>query len=170
MIKLILIPLVFIGISIQNLQANALPEYTIKTAYLYNFALLIQWSITDNKSDEFNICFYKEDFGEASDVLKSKTIHDKKVKITNIDSIKEAEKCQMVFVRKNETVEEQQLIQTLAQSQILIVTDNEEIKNSHITILSENTKLAFNVNLKYLKDTNLVVSSHLLKLAKKIIQ
>lgn len=168
MIKLLLIPFLLF-VSLQTLQAKALPEYTIKTAYLYNFASLIEW-IPDNKSDEFNICFYKEDFGAASDVLKTKTLHDKKIKISNINSIKEAKECQMVFIRKEESIQEQQLVQTLAQFQILIVTDNEEIENSHITILSEDTKLVFNVNLKHLKNTNLSVSSHLLKLAKRIIQ
>jgi len=169
--KLILIPFIVAILTIQNIQAKALPEYTIKAAYLYNFALLTQWSSSnENQSDEFNLCFYKEDFGIASDTLKNKIMHDKKIKVSNISSIEEAQKCQMVFIRKEETIQELQLVQTLSQSQVLIVTDNEKIENSHITILSENTKLVFNINLKYLKHTNLAVSSHLLKLAKKIIQ
>lgn len=168
--KLLLIPFIIVIMMVQTLQAKALPEYALKTAYLYNFALLTQWSVNDNKSETFNICFYKEDFGTASDVLKEKTIHDKKINLFSIDTIEEAKKCQMVYIRDKEIVEETKLVELLSASHILVVTDNEEIENTHITIFSDSTKLAFNINLKSLKNTELVVSSHLLKLAKKVIR
>jgi hypothetical protein len=156
--------------TVQTLQAKALPEYALKTAYLYNFALLTKWSVNDNKSDTFNICFYKEDFGTASDVLKEKTIHDKKINIFSIDTVEDTKECQMVYIRDKELIEEAQLFELLSKAHILVVTDNEEIKNTHITIFSDSTKLAFNINLKSLKNTDLTVSSHLLKLAKKVIK
>lgn len=168
--KLLLIPFIIVIVIVQTLQARALPEYAIKTAYLYNFALLTQWSVNDNQSETFNICFYKEDFGTASDILKEKTIHEKKVNILSIDNIEDAKKCQMVYVRDKELMEESKLLELLTNSNILVVTDNENIQNTHITIFSESTKLAFNINLKSLKNTDLTVSSHLLKLAKKVIR
>lgn len=168
--KLLLIPFIIVIVIVQTLQARALPEYAIKTAYLYNFALLTQWSVNDNQSETFNICFYKEDFGTASDILKEKTIHEKKVNILSIDTIEDAKKCQMVYVRDKELMEESKLLELLTNSNILVVTDNENIQNTHITIFSESTKLAFNINLKSLKNTDLTVSSHLLKLAKKVIR
>ncbi len=168
--KILLIPIIVVITIIQTLQAKALPEYALKTAYLYNFALLTQWSLKEHKSDTFNICFYKEDFGTASDVLKEKTIHDKKINIVSIDAIEEARKCQMVYIRDKDLIEEAQLFELLSEAHILVVTDNEEIKNTHITIFSDSTKLAFNINLKSLKNTDLTVSSHLLKLAKKVIR
>lgn len=167
--KTILTLFITIIILSQALFAKALPEYALKAAYLYNFALLTQW-VENNKTDEFNLCFYKKDFGEDSDSLKGKIIHNKELKILDISTLKEAKQCQIIFVRESEEENGSELIQELIAEQILIVSENENINNSHITILRDNNKLAFTVNMKRLKKTELVLSSKLLKLAKKVNQ
>lgn len=148
------------------LLAEALPEYTIKSAYLYNFALLTDWP--DRDSDDFKLCFYKEDLGAASDILKTKTIHEKQVSVTIVASPEEARECQMLFIRESEVQSGGQLIRALSGSPVLIVSETPEIADSHITILQERRKLAFDVSLKSLKKTDLVLSSRLLKLARKV--
>lgn len=148
-------------------NAEALPEYTLKTAYIYNFALLTDWP-EDEQSADFNICFYKKDFGEASEVLENKKFNNQTIKIFTISNSDDAKKCKIVFIRKDEENKGEALIQELLGKQILIVSENKNLSNSHIAILKDNNKLAFNVNLKTLKMSNLVVSSRLLKLAKDI--
>lgn len=149
-------------------NAKALPEYTLKTAYIYNFALLTDWP-DDEQKDDFNICFYKKDFGQASDVLENKKSHNQKIKISTISDISEAKKCQIVFIRKNQE-EGKELIQELSGEPVLIVSENQHLANSHITISQDNHKLVFDVNLKTLKMNNLAVSSRLLKLAHRVEQ
>jgi hypothetical protein len=151
------------------LNAGALPEYTLKTAYLYNFALLTDWP-EDEQSDDFNICFYQKDFGESSDVLKNKKFHNKKIKVSTISTLKEAKECKIVFIRKDEEESGKRLIQELLGKHILIVSENKNLTDSHITISQENHKLAFDVSLKTLKMSDLSVSSRLLKLARKVKQ
>ncbi len=151
------------------LKADALPEYTLKTAFLYNFALLTNWP-EDEKLDDFNICFYKKDFGESSDILNNKYFKNQKIKVSTISSFDEAKACQIVFIRKNQEEKGKELIQELLGKHVLIVSENKNLIDSHITISEDNHKLAFDVSLKTLKESNLIVSSRLLKLARRIIQ
>jgi hypothetical protein len=149
------------------LNAGALPEYTLKTAYIYNFALLTNWTKEDTDG-EFNLCFYREDFGAASDALQNKSLHNKHVKVRNVSTFEEAKECQVVFIRENESATSQNLIQHLKGLPILIIGESPRINNSHIKIVQENHRLAFDVSLKSLKNTDLTLSSRLLKLARKV--
>ncbi|WP_419765097.1 MAG: YfiR family protein [Arcobacter sp.] len=151
------------------LKADALPEYTLKVAYLYNFALLTDWSNKQQSSD-FSICFYQEDFGEASDVLNNKDFRNQKIKTSTISSLKEANSCQIVFIRESEKEGGKKLIKELLGKQVLIVSENKELTDSHIRILQNNNKLSFDVSLNTLKESDLIVSSRLLKLARKVTQ
>jgi len=157
-------------LSLNVLKAtDALPEYTLKAAYLYNFALLTNWPNEANE-DEFRICFYKQDLGIASDQLNDKKIHNRNVKVYTIKNDKEFKECNMVYVREEEVVGASELIATLKELPILIVSENLKNLHEHITILDQERRLAFDVSLDAMKETKLSVSSHLLKLARSIKQ
>ena len=156
-----------ITILVQTLFGEALPEYALKSAYLYNFALLTEW-VEVEETTSFNLCFYKKDFGVASDMLNGKKIQDKEIHTSTIDTFEEAQNCQMVFIREGQKGDTQKLVEALSGKQILIVSENEQTNNAHITILRDHTKLAFTINMKSLQKTELHVSSRLLKLAKKV--
>lgn len=147
-----------------TMDAEALPEYTLKSAYIYNFALLTDWAETID--DDFSICFYKKDFGSASDILTQKMLHAKKVLVQEITSFEEAKSCRIVYVRETEK-KDAELMQQLSGMPVLIISENPNVA-SHITIIKESSKLAFDVHLKAFKQSDLVVSSRLLKLARKV--
>ena len=153
-----------------TLYSQSLPEYTLKAAYLYNFALLSDWPESKKSSQTFNLCFFQNDLDEASDALNNKSIHDKILKTLIVSTPQEAVDCQMIFIREQEIQKSKKLIHALSNQAILIVAESPDIQDSHITIFKENQKLAFNINLQRLKKTSLVLSSHLLKLAKRVNQ
>lgn len=154
-------------IPFQTLFAQALPEYALKSAYLYNFALLTEW-VEAEETTKFHLCFYKKDFGTASYMLNGKKVQDKEIHTSTIDTLEEAQQCQMVFIREAYKEDTQKLVEKLAGKQILIVSENEQTNNAHITILKDHTKLAFTINMQSLQKTELHLSSRLLKLAKKV--
>ncbi|DAB37748.1 MAG: hypothetical protein A2552_11185 [Sulfuricurvum sp. RIFOXYD2_FULL_44_160] len=159
----------FLIFVVSFLRADALPEYTIKAAYLYNFALLTDWH--DGKmSGDFNICFYKEDFGSASNALNNKVLHNQNVKISTVTTAEETKECQIVFIREGEEQRGEKLIQKLAGTSVLIVSESPKISDAHITMLRDNRKIAFDINLKPIKAADLSVSSRLLKLARRVEQ
>jgi hypothetical protein len=159
--------ILFLIFIVSFLKAEALPEYTLKAAYLYNFALLTDWHNSEPSGD-FNICFYKEDFGSASTALNNKTLRGQKVKVVTVTTVQEVKGCKVVFIGESEGIKGEKLIQELSRIPTLIVTDNPKISNSHIIIVRDNSKFAFDVNLKILKEADLSISSRLLKLARRI--
>lgn len=159
--------ILFLIVMINVLKADPLPEYTLKAAYLYNFALLTDWH-NGEASGDFNICFYKEDLGSASNALNNKMLHNQKVKVSTITTSEAAKSCQMVFIRESEEQSGEKLVQKLSGTSILIVSENPKIADAHITMLRDNRKIAFDINLKPMKAADLSVSSRLLKLARRV--
>jgi len=150
---------------LQGVRGDELPEYTLKAAYLYNFALLTDWP-NEKKSDNFNLCFFRENLGSASDALQNKILHNQKLKVLTITTPEEAKECRMVFFPEEQRGEK--LIQKLAGTSVLVVTENTSVPDAHITIVRKNRKLVFDVSLHALKNSDLDVSSRLLKLARSI--
>lgn len=131
---------VILMMTLSMLRADSLPEYTLKSAYLYNFALLTDWH-KGTASGDFNICFFKEDFGAASDVLNNKQLHNQKVKVSTIVTPEAAKGCQMVFIREGEDQGGEKLIEKLSGTSVLIVSENSKISDAHITMVRENRKI-----------------------------
>jgi len=64
--------------------SQAVPEYTMKAAYLYNFALLTTWPTTSPFGASFNLCLYgQDDFGPALDVLNGKEVNGQRVQLSS---------------------------------------------------------------------------------------
>lgn len=149
------------------LRADALPEYTLKAAYLYNFALLTDWP-KGEKSTKFDLCFYREDLGAASKALQNKMIGERKINVITVMTHEEVKGCNMLFIPENEGQSGQKMIRSHAGTSTLIVSENPRFDDAHITIAREGRKLAFDISLKTLKESDLSLSSRLLKLARKV--
>lgn len=149
------------------LRADALPEYTLKAAYLYNFALLTDWP-KGEKTAKFDLCFYREDLGSASKALQNKMIGERKINVMTVTTYEEVKGCNMLFIPENEGQNIQKMIRTHAGTSTLIVSENPRFDDAHISIAREGRKLAFDINLKTLKESELSLSSRLLKLARKV--
>lgn len=149
------------------LRADALPENTLKAAYLYNFALLTDWP-KGEKSTKFDLCFYREDLGSASKALQNKMVDERKINVMTVMSYEEIKGCDMLFIPENEGQSGQKMIRTHAGTSTLIISENPRFDDAHITIAREGRKLAFDISLKTLKESDLSLSSRLLKLARKV--
>ena len=149
---------------------DALPEYTLKAAYLYNFALLTDWPSNQQEAKEFNLCIYKSDsLGKAFDVLSQKQISQKPIKVSYRTSMEELRECHLIFVPNGNTkLQNKQLIKTVKQLPILLVSDDDKLDEVHIQIIQSNDRLIFTINTKLLEKIGLNLSSRLLNLAKEV--
>lgn len=150
-----------------TLHAGALPETTLKAAYLYNFALLTDWP-EKNGTGVFALGFYRDALGGASDALNGKTIRGRTLKAYVVSDFEGARQCQMVFIREPEAQSGKELIRRLEGTPVLIVTENPNLADSHITVRHAGGKLVFDISLRNLSGTGLELSSRLLKLARKV--
>lgn len=167
--RLLLLLTLILSLHVSPLKAiDALPEYTLKAAYLYNFALLTDWP-KEKTTGNFNLCFYGHSpLNSAFNALEGKPIGEQRVQIRYVIEQEEMEKCQILFVHRIVPKVYTTLLDKLKHLPILIVTDEKNLNDVHIQIVQDNERLVFTINTKRLYDANLTLSSRLLNLAKKV--
>jgi hypothetical protein len=158
------------GVGMNTAKADGLPEYSIKAAYLYNFALLTDWP-PSKKTDRVNMCFYgQHGFGSTFDVLRKKSINNQPINLLDISKLAQVKDCHVLFLGEIDLKSQQELMRDIVGMPILVVTDNADIVSDmvNISIASEHGRLVFDINLDAAKQVGLNLSSKLLKLARKV--
>jgi hypothetical protein len=142
-------------------------EYQVKAAFLYNFARFTTWPSQDAQPF-FNICVLGSDpFGEALDALEGKTIGDNPIKVSRRREISEAD-CQVLFISRSEQGNLSTILEALAGSPVLTVSEIEGFTEhgGAIQFYAEKNKVRFKINQRAAEELGLKISSHLLKLGK----
>lgn len=160
-----------LSISVGNAKADSLPEYNLKTAYLYNFALLTEWPPLQFETS-FNVCIFGQDnFGPAINAMRGKAIDNRAIQIRHISESQQASQCHLVFIGKAGSVQTGRLMNELAGLAVLTVTD--EVGQSEdgvmIRLYPENQRLIFDINIDVVKRANLTLSTKLLRLARRVV-
>ena len=76
--------------------SQAIPEYTMKAAYLYNFALLTTWP-TSAPTGPFTLCLYGQDtFGPALEALNGKEVNGQTIQVRHIERVENALQCRLI--------------------------------------------------------------------------
>jgi hypothetical protein len=147
---------------------EALPEYTLKAAYLYKFALLTEWP-ADTLGNNINLCFMAdEDFGRALDSINGKQINNRPINTRPIVSAEETGSCNIIFIGQMTHTNLTNLISKIATQPILTVTDDEQMAKAGASIFlrPEGQRLVFEINAEAAQSAKLKISSRLLRLAK----
>ena len=152
--------------------AEETPEYTLKGAFLYNFAIFTTWP--DRGIDTFNLCIYgKDPFGmDLDELMKKKRINDHPITIHRTDNIDHLDPCQLVFVSRLSIDNLKNVINTLQDKPVLIVTDNPGTIQQGVALNMEvkDEKITFEANLKVARKAGLNLSSQLLRFATAVHQ
>lgn len=151
--------------------AEAVPEYTMKAAYLYNFALLTTWPESASASGpDFNLCFYGQDeFGPALDKLNGKDVNGHKIRVLRLDRPEEARQCQLIFINEPNTSRLNRLTNVLSQAPVLTVADDKPGQSAMISLTPQNQRLTFTINASATKSAKLQLSSKLMRLAALVV-
>lgn len=147
-------------------------EYTLKAAFLYNFAIFTTWPT--RSTENFNLCIYgKDPFGKNFDALmKTKKINEKTVDIHRISAIDRLSQCQLVYISRSVIGDLANIIATLADKPVLTVADSPEAARKGVVINMNviEDKVTFEANLLMAKKAELNLSSQLLRLATEVHQ
>ncbi|MDF9797356.1 putative XRE-type DNA-binding protein [Catalinimonas alkaloidigena] len=147
-------------------------EYKYHPIFIYNFSKYIEWP-PDNASKDFvisvvgNNTAYREMLGIME---KKKTIKNRNLVVKKCANLTEVEQSDVVFVTKYEKVEENELTAMLHNKGTLLITehDNMAANGSHINfIITDDSKIGFELNSGSAESAGLKVSSSLAGLAKK---
>lgn len=145
-------------------QAEPVPEYDMKAIFLYNFALFTEWPAESN--DRFNLCILGRDpFGASLDAIETKSINGVRINVMRISTLANAKKCHMLFFTESEFINSDKLFQSLRDTPVLTITDNENISSAIIRLRLDNNHLSFDINNEIAQRNHLVISSKLLRLA-----
>lgn len=164
--------LVLAGGHLPRAQASPSTEYQVKAAFLLNFAKFVEWPAEAFQSEEIpiSLCVFRHDpFGSILDeIIKGKTIHNRKVLAQRITEPQGLKLCHLVFVSSREAKLLPSVLNSLRGASALVVgeSDNFAAEGGGFQLYLEDNTVHFRANVDALQRARLTVSSKLLALAK----
>ncbi len=153
-------------------QPSRYGEYLVKAAFLYNFAKFTEWpsEAYADASAPLMICVLGQDpFGKALDSLAGKRINGRRVALSRLARVEEAQQCQVVFISESEEERVPAIIGYLADRPVLTVCNAPSCARFkgiiHLRVVSE--RIRFAIDIDSAKSAGLKLSSKLLALAEK---
>lgn len=147
---------------------EGMPEYVMKAAFLYNFALFTEWP--DLPGSTLNLCILGHPpLGDALDKIEGKQVYSRALAVSYLTNLNNLKNCQILYVDSSESAGVEKVLQRM-DTKVLTVTDSPEVMRQGFMIgmLTENRHIALEINLTAAKHAELNISSKLLRLAKTV--
>lgn len=151
-------------------RGEALPEYQLKAAFVYNFASFTEWPSTVGSA--LNLCIYGHDpFGPEIDGLNGKSIGARTLLVTRKHQPEALKTCHIVFIAAPDIHQLPVLLSGIQGLPILVLADSPGAAQQGVTL---NMKMAqgrvtFEANLGAARTSGLTLSSRMLRLATEVI-
>jgi hypothetical protein len=176
--SVLMVMLVFLS---PSAYAAPVPEYQMKAAYLYNFAILTTWPASldyeSNKKLEpyksVKICVLGGDsFGGALQQLTRNSSSNTRITLSYLANINNVQDCHILFIDVSALDNPAAMLKKLEKTPVLTVTDNLDLFNAGamVGVFLENKRLVFDVNYTQISNAQLSMSSKLLRVARKVLQ
>lgn len=153
-------------------RAQAVTEYDLKAAFLYNFALFVDWPADAPPDTAFNLCILgKDPFGSALDGLEGREMKARRLAVKRLTSTRGAAECQILFLPASEEAHLTEALNALKGKPVLTVADSEGWleRGVIINMVQRQTRISFDINLDAARQNGLRVSSRLARLAGSVI-
>ena len=147
----------------------AVPEYQLKAAFLYNFAIFTDWPPT--AAAHMTVCVLGRDpFGAALDALNGKIVQNKTLATRRIATAEEARDCRVLFIGAESGIDLGSTLAALKGRPVLTVAEDRGAmhQGAMIGLVSDGERIAFDINTAAARDGGLVLSSKLLRLARRL--
>ena len=152
-------------------RGETAPEYTVKAAFLYNFAKFVEWPAGAFSGSTSPIVIWvlgEDPFGDALGSLKGKTANGRPIVVRYAANLGELERCHLLFVSASEKANLPKILQTTKGWSILTVGDMNGFAQDGgiINLVNEEQRIRIEVNMEAAQLSRLKISSKLLALAK----
>ena len=150
------------------------PEYLIKAAYLYNFAMFVDWPPEAFPASGAPIVIGvvgADPFGWALDrMVHDKRINNRPIVVERFKLGDDVRRCHILFVSPAESAHIGDLVQRVGTQAVLIVGDESDTvsRGGTIAFTVKNDKVGFEINLSAARRARLTISSKLLNLAQAV--
>ena len=157
------------GAALALAQPQAVDEYRVKAAFLYNFAKFVEWPADSFKSvsDPITICVLGNPFGgRLEETVNGKRIDERPLIVREIADLAEGRGCNILFVSTQKKLT-YDLLSRVNGSPILTVGDcaNFAARGGIIGFRLENGKIRLEINVGAADRARLRISSKLLSLS-----
>lgn len=153
-------------------SAQEASEYSVKAAFLYNFARYVDWPPEILNQGAFVIGILGDDpFGKELDqITAGKNIAGRPLYVRRLKRGEPLSGCRILFISNSEKARLSQILQTVRDVPILTVgeMDQFEQKGGIIRFVIENRRVRFLVNLNAAEQAHLKISSKLLSIAEVV--
>jgi hypothetical protein len=152
-------------------QAQETPEYRLKAAFLYNFALFTEWPA--EVGGTLTLCVVGPDpFGDELKGLEGKAVGARSLAVQRRGAGQPVTGCQLVFVAAPAISGLPRLLDQIKGQPVLVMADSTGALQQGATLnmaLASN-RVTFEANLRAARAAGLALSSRLLRLATEVIQ
>jgi hypothetical protein len=149
-----------------------LPEYRLKAAFIYNFALFTEWPA--ELGPTLNLCLHDADaFGRDMDALQGKPVGARTVNVLRRTAAQGYQGCQIVFLSAAEIdAGLPRLLEALTGRPVLTIADTPGAARRGVSLnmLVKQGKVVFEANLPSARAAGLNLNAKLLRLATEVIQ
>ncbi len=154
-------------------QASGPGEYEVKAAFLYNFALYVEWPAPAlQERPAFTIgAVGKDVFGGALEkIVKDRTAQGKPVTVVRFATADDVKPCHILFVPHGERDQLELIAKALKGSSTLLVGESEGVlaKGAVVNFFLEDKRVRIEVNPDAAGRENLRVGAKVLRLAKVV--
>jgi len=154
------------AIAAENIVAD---ESSVEAAFLYNFALFTEWP--DLPANEFSICVMANGpVLKALEPFMKKQVKDRPVRAIGISDASNILSCQILFIGESKHGDIGNLARQIGKAPVLVVSEENSYdpKNVIISLVIQQKRIGFKINLSSARANSLTLSSKLLKLAQQI--
>lgn len=152
-------------------RSSDLPEYRLKAAFLYNFALFTEWP--ESVGSTLHLCLLgKDPFGEEIDPLQGKAVGSRSIVVQRKAGVESLRGCQLVFISGTAIGGLSRVLDALRGSPVLTVADSPGAARQGVALnmnVAQN-RVTFEANLDAARGAGLNLSSKLLRLATEVHQ
>jgi len=148
-----------------------LPEYRLKAAFLYNFALFTEWPAETGTT--LNLCILGQDpFGKEADGLQGKSVGGRNIAVHRKASREPLNGCHVVFISPSAIDDLPRVLDRLRGNPVLTVADSPGAARQGVALNMTvvQNKITFEANLKAARAARVTLSSKLLRLATEVHQ
>jgi len=152
--------------------AQGVPEQDLKAAFVYNFLLFTDWP-SDVAADgaTVNLCVNQNSaLRQSLSGLHGKPAKGKRVEVRALAGIDGLSSCHVLVVDGNDRNRWPQIRKALDSQSILTIADDEDIGHdgSMISLAMAESRIVFDIDTRPARQARLVLSSKLLRLARKV--
>jgi hypothetical protein len=161
-----------LGLGVSGARAaDDLPEYRLKAAFLYNFALFTEWPA--DVGNTLRLCVLGADpFGSELDGLQGKAVGERSITLQRKAGIEGLKGCQIVFIAPAAAGQLPRALEALEGQTVLTVADSPGAARQGVALNMAvvQNKVSFEANLRAARAAKVNLSSKLLRLATEVIQ